>query len=89
MTSTINLHKTVAFLLNALIVGLIIYWVFKTGSDKSPILFMVFYPALAALNLIIAIILGLLKRPQANIYKLIVLGQLIAFAPLILIISQF
>ena len=89
MTSTFNIHKTIAFLLNAIIIGLIIYFVFKTDSDKSPIIFMVFYPALTILNLIIAIVFGLLKLMQAKIYKQIVIGQLIIFLPLVLIISQF
>ena len=89
MSSTFNLHKTIAFLLNAIIVGLIIYFVFKTDSDKSPIIFMVFYPALTILNLIIAIVLGLLKLTQAKIYKQIVIGQLIIFVPLVFIMSQF
>jgi hypothetical protein len=89
MTSTFNLHKTIAFLLNAIIIGIIIYYVFKTDSDKSPIIFMVFYPALTILNLIIAIVFGLLKLTQAKIYKQIVIGQLIIFVPLVFIISQF
>jgi hypothetical protein len=89
MTSALNLHKTIAFLLNAIIIGLIIYFVFKTDSDKSPIIFMVFYPALTILNLIIAIVFSLLKLTQAKIYKQIVIGQLIIFVPLVFIISQF
>ena len=89
MTSTFTIHKTIAFLLNAIIIGLIIYFVFKTDSDKSPIIFMVFYPALTILNLIIAIVLGFLKVTQAKIYKQIVIGQLIIFVPLVFIISQF
>ena len=89
MTSTFNLHRTIAFLLNAIIIGIIIYYVFKTDSDKSPIIFMVFYPALTILNLIIAIVFGLLKLTQAKIYKQIVIGQLIIFVPLVFIISQF
>ncbi len=78
-----------AFLLNAIIVGLIIYFVFKTDSDKSPIIFMVFYPALTILNLLIAIVLGFFKLAQAKIYKQVVIGQLIIFVPLVFIISQF
>jgi hypothetical protein len=89
MTSAFNIHKTIAFLLNAIIIGLIIYFVFKTDSDKSPIIFMVFYPALTILNLIIAIVFWLLKSAQAKIYKQIVIGQVIIFAPLVFIISQF
>ena len=89
MTSTFNLHKTIAFVLNAIIVGLIIYFVIKTNSDKSPIIFMVFYSALTILNLIIASVLWILKVKQANIYKQIFIGQLLLFVPLIFIISQF
>ena len=88
MTWTFNLHRTIAFVFNALIIGLIIYVVIKDGSDKSPIIFMVFYPALTILNLIITIVLSLLKVPQAKIYKQIVIGQLLLFIPIILIISQ-
>lgn len=89
MTSTFNLHKTIAFVFNAIIVGLIIYFVIKTDSDKSPIIFMVFYPALTILNLIIAIVLWLLKVKQAKIYKQIFVGQLLLFIPLVFIISHF
>ena len=89
MTSTLNLHRTIAFIFNAVIIGLIIYLVINTDSDKSPIIFMVFYPALTILNLLIAIVLALLKATQAQIYKQIVIGELILFIPLVLIISQF
>jgi hypothetical protein len=89
MNSTFNIHKTIAFLLNAVIIGFIIYFVFKTDSDKSPIIFMMFYPALTILNLIIAIGFWVLKLPQAKIYKQIVIGLLIIFLPLVIIISQF
>ena len=89
MTSTLNLHRTIAFIFNAVIIGFIIYLVINTDSDKSPIIFMVFYPALTILNLLIAIVLALLKATQAQIYKQIVIGELILFIPLVLIISQF
>ena len=89
MTSTLNLHRTIAFIFNAVIIGFIIYLVINTDSDKSPIIFMVFYPALKILNLLIAIVLALLKATQAQIYKQIVIGELILFIPLVLIISQF
>jgi len=89
MTSTFNLHRTIAFLLNAIIIELIIYLVIKTDSDKSPIIFIVFYPALTILNLLIAIVLGLFKMTKAKVYKQIVIGQLMLFLPLVLIISQF
>lgn len=88
MTSTFDIHRTIAFFVNAFIVGLLIYFVIKTNSDKSPIIFMVFYPALIIMNLIIAIVLWLLKMTQAKIYKQIVVGQLILFVPLVFLISQ-
>jgi hypothetical protein len=50
---------------------------------------MVFYPALAILNLIIAIVLWLLKVKQAKIYRQIFIGQLLLFVPLVFLISQF
>ena len=87
--STLNVHRIIAFVLNAIIILLIIYFVIKTDSDKSPIIFMVFYPALIMLNFIIVIVLKLLKRPQVKIYKQILNGQLILFIPLVFIISQF
>ena len=89
MTSTFNLHRIIAYIFNAIIIGLIIYFVVKTDSDKSPIFFMVFYPALTILNLLIAIVLGLFKVRQTKIYKQIAIGLLILFIPLVLIISQF
>jgi len=89
MISTFNLHKTIVFVLNAIIIGLIVFFVFKTNSDKSPIIFIVFYPALIIFNLIIAIVLELLKMTQAKIYKQIIIGLLILFIPLVFMISQF
>ena len=88
MNSTFDLHKTIAFVLNAIIIGLIIYFVFITNSDKSPILFMVFYPSLTILNLIISITLGVLRMKQAKIYKQIVFWEILLFIPLVLLISE-
>ncbi len=89
MNSNFNLHKQVASLVNAIVIGLIIYFVIKTDSDKSPIIFMVFYPTLTIFNFIIALLLGFLKMWQAKIYKQIVIVEIILFMPLILIITQF
>ena len=89
MTSTFRLHRTIAFVVNAIIIGLIIYFVIKTDSDKSPIIFMVLYPALTILNLIIALVLWFLKVAQAKIYKQLVVGQLLLFFPLVFIITQY
>ena len=88
MTSTFNLHKTITFVLNAIIMGRS-YFLIKTNSEKSPIIFIVFYPALIILNLIIAFIPGLLKLTQTKIYRQRVNGLLVLLIPLVLIISQF
>lgn len=78
-----------AFVLNIIAIGLMIYFTAQTDSCKSPIIFMVFYPALTFLNLIIAMILKILKAKQAKIYKQLFIGELILFIPLVVIISQF
>lgn len=89
MTSKFNLHRTIAIVLNAIIIGLIFYLVHDSDSDKSPIIFMVFYPALTMFNLLIAIVLSLFNATQAKIYKQIVIGQILLFIPLVLVVSQF
>lgn len=89
MVSAFHIHKTIAFLLNAILVGLIMYFVYKTDSDKSPVIFMVYYPALIILNLITTFVLWLLKLKQAGIYRQIIIAELIAFAPLAFIAFQF
>jgi len=89
MASAFNIHKAMAFLLNALLVGLVVYFVYKTDSDKSPIIFMLYYPALFILNVVIAIVLNFIKPAQAKIYKQILVALLIAFLPLVIIISLF
>ena len=83
------LHQTIAFAFNAIAIGFIIYFVIRTDSDKSGIIFMIFYPALTVLNLIIAIILGFLKAAQAKIYKQIAITQILLFVPLVIVMSQF
>ena len=88
MSASFNIHRIVAILINTVIIGLILYVVIKTDSDKSPVLFMVYYIALIILNLVIAIILGLLKRGQFKIYRQILIGQLLLFIPLIFIVTQ-
>ena len=88
MTMAFILHKKIAFSINIIIVGLLIYFVKTTDSDKSPIIFMVFYPALILLNGLILTILWLVKSPQKNIYSQTSVGLLLLFVPLVFIISQ-
>ena len=89
MTSTIKIHRLIALLTNALIIALIIYFVYKTNSDKSPVIFMLFYPVLIILNVIAAIIFLILKKPVAFIYQQIILVLILLFLPLIFLLSTF
>ena len=88
MSSSFKLHRIVALLINAVIIGLILYVVIKTDSDKSPAIFIVYYIALIILNLVIVIILGLLKRNQFKIYRQILIGQLLFLIPLTFIVTD-
>ncbi len=89
MTSSYNLHRTIAFSVNAIIIALIIYLIIKSDSDKSPIIFMLFYPALTILILTIFLVLKFLKKAEAKIYKQILIGLLLLFFPIVLLISQY
>lgn len=88
MTSIFYIHRVIAFFVNAFIVGLLIYFVIKTNSDKSPIIFMIFYPLLTLVNLTISLVLWGFKSSQSKIYKQTIIGLVILFVPLIFIISQ-
>jgi hypothetical protein len=82
-------HKVIVILINLFIVGLIIYLVIHDDSDKSPIIFMLFYPLLTLCNLIISLVLRALKFPQSKIYLHSALILAALFIPIIIIISQF
>lgn len=88
MTSAFHIHSIAAFVVNALITALIIYFVLITGSDKSPLIFMVFYPLLILLNLIIGLILWRLRSPKAKIYKQTTLALGLLLLPLLFIVSR-
>ena len=85
MRSALTAHKSIVYLLNIAIIGVIVYFVIETDSDKSPVIFMVFYPALAVLNLVIAIVLSLAGKPQAKIYRNVVIAMLVLLLPLLLV----
>jgi len=88
MTSPFYIHRTIAFFVNVFMVGLIIYFVIKTNSDKSPIIFMVFYPLLTLVNLIISVALWGFKSTKAKIYEHTIIALVVIFLPLIVIVSQ-
>ena len=89
MTTIYKTHRTICFIINLLIVGLIIC-VVKTGnSDKSPVVFMVFYPFLFFINLLVFIVLYFLKSTYSKIYRQTTVGLFLLFMPLIFILASY
>ena len=82
--------KTIPFILNIIIVGLVAYYTIKTDSDKSPIIFMFLYPILLLINLIALIVFTILKNKfyariiRNNIFLLIIL-----IMPMIILMCSF
>ena len=68
MTSSFKIQRIIAFLLNGLFIGLFFYFVVKNDSDKSPVVFMFFYPLLTMINLLFYLVLWWLKKAAAKIY---------------------
>ena len=88
MITWFTIHRITVILLNAFFIGWILYAVINTNSDKSPGMFMITYMALAFLNLLVAVILGLFKMKHFKIYREIFLGELLLFIPLIIIVAN-
>ena len=85
MITAYKIHRTICFIVNVLIVGLITYAVKSDSSDKSPIILMVFYPLLFIVNLIMIIILWLLKSTHVKIYKQAPIVLMILFIPTLIL----
>lgn len=81
--------KTIPFILNLIIVGLITFFIIKTDSDKSPIIFMVLYPILLLLNLITLIVFSVLKnKVYTRIIKNNILLLLLLIIPMFILMSS-
>ncbi len=89
MTYNFKIQRMIAFLLNAIIIGIILSNVLSSDSDKSPIIFMVFYSILFFLNLMIMLILKGFKLIQARIFKETTIVLFTLFIPLIIFISEY
>jgi hypothetical protein len=88
-TKGINvLHRFFVFVVNAIVLFIICYLVINDGSDKSPIIFMVFYPLLLLMNLIVGVVLYCFKRPSYNLYMRIVVWGLALLLPLLILSSS-
>ncbi len=80
--------KAIPYLLNLIFVGLVAYFIVKTNSDKSPILFMLFYPAILVLNLITLIVFIILKNKVfTGIIKNNILLLLLLIIPMFILMS--
>ena len=81
--------KTIPFILNLIIVGLITFFIIKTDSDKTPIIFMVLYPILLLLNLITLIVFSVLKnKVYTRIIKNNILLVLLLIIPMFILMSS-
>lgn len=89
MISSINLHRSAAIITNSIIVGIIINFAIDTGSDKSLLLFLFYYPALILVNLIVLFVLSGFKKTGVTIYKRILAVLLLLFVPLCWFLSKF
>jgi hypothetical protein len=83
MNQSYRIHRIICFLANLLIIAWICWIVISTNSDKSIIVFMVFYPALFIVNLIVCIVLSLSKSVHAKIYQQALQVLLVLVLPLI------
>jgi threonine/homoserine/homoserine lactone efflux protein len=81
-------HNIIAIISNVIIVAFIIFFVTKTNSDKSPIIFAVLYPLLIILNLLVMSILLLFKSNKAKIYRQILIVLLLFSVPGICIVAM-
>lgn len=88
MTPNYSINKSIVFIINTIIVGVIIFSVLNFDSCKSPIIFLFFYPLLTLINIVITIILVLIKSTYYKIYKQSSIALIILFLPLVLIISE-
>jgi len=82
------IHRIIAVLINAFLIGCMLYIVTINSNDKSPGIFFIFYLALIVLNLLIAIVLNFLKTKHFRIYRQILLAEFMLFIPLILIVAN-
>lgn len=82
-----NTHKLISFLVNLIIIGLLIYLVKRIDSDKSFIIFGIFYPLLIIMNGLIFIALWLLKSPYRSIYSQTFIGLILLIVPFAVLIS--
>ena len=84
-----NLHFGIALIVNMVIVGLVINYVWPSDSDKSIVFFIILYPALTVLNLVIWIILQISRNSQYKIYRWMTIALVVSFIPATIAVSLY
>lgn len=88
LTNRDKIHLIIISIINlGLIFKLInIAW---EGNDKAIILVIFGYPTLIILNGLVWLILGVLKRPESKIYRILTIGLTVLFIPTLIISSMY
>ena len=83
-----KIHLSIISVINfSLIIKLVVSaW---NGNDKAIILVVFGYIALILINSIIWLLLNKLKRPENNIYKIVITGLALLFIPTVIIASLY
>jgi hypothetical protein len=84
-----KLHFGLVSLINIILVGLIINFVWSSNSDKSVFIFIIFYPMLTVLNLLIWIMMTIRKYPRSHIYKWMTIALIIGFIPATILVGLY
>ena len=78
--------KITVWSINLILIVLLVSRVIIIDNDKSPLAYIVGYTFLTTLNIIIWIILLLLKAEFSKQFKLLIIGLLILFLPLLFLV---
>jgi hypothetical protein len=76
-----DIHFLAALLVNITIVALIINYVWTSDSDKSVIVFIIFYPLLTLMNIVIWIIMRLSNDDRYKSYRWTTIALIVGFIP--------
>jgi hypothetical protein len=84
-----NLHFGLAFFVNIIRVGLMINFVWSSNSDKSVFIFIIFYPVLTVLNLLIWIMMRIVRDSRSQIYKWMTIALIVGFIPATIMVGLY
>ena len=84
-----DIHFLAALLVNVIVVGLIINYVWTSDSDKSVIIFVLFYPLLTIINLIIWIMMRISKDSRYTIYRWMTIALIVGVIPATIAVTMY